>query len=144
MEASKNLLPKDVIFKEGEPATDLYLVKSGKVVCLKASKDRLIPVFVANAEDILGESAMTPNGVYSYSAVSLTNCEIIPVPSKDFTTVLDKAPYWLNELTTTMINRFQDTAAIIAENRVVHPAILSEEDFSSALEIEYKKLLLDN
>jgi hypothetical protein len=71
----------------------------------------------------------------------LTYCEIVPVPSKDFTSVLDKAPHWLNELTSTMINRFQNTAAIIAENRLVHSSILSEEDFSPALEIEYKKLL---
>lgn len=141
MSNGKGLMEKMIIFKEGEPATDLYLVKSGKVVCLKSSKDRLIPVFVAKEQDIIGESAMTPNGTYSYSAVTLIASEVVPVPSKDFKSVLKEAPQWLVELTSTMVDRFQNTANVVAENRVLHASILSEEDFPSSLEIELKKLL---
>jgi CRP-like cAMP-binding protein len=134
-------MAKTIIFKEGEPATHLYLVKSGKIVCLKASKERLSPVFVANEQDIIGESAMVENGLYTYSAVSLTLCEIVPVPSIDFKSVIDQAPDWLVDLTSTMIARFKSTANIIAENRVLHESIMSEEDFSPSLEIELKKIL---
>jgi CRP-like cAMP-binding protein len=138
---SKSYMAKTIIFKEGEPATDLFLVKSGRVVCLKSSKDRLIPVFVATDQDIIGEGAMTANGVYSYSAVSLSLCEVVPVPAGDFKSVIEQAPQWLIELTSTMIERFQNTANIIAENRVLHKSIMSEEDFTSSLEIELKKIL---
>lgn len=138
---SKNYMAKTILFKEGEPASNLFLVKSGKVVCLKSSKDRLIPVFMATEQDIIGESAMTENGVYSYSAISMSMCEVVPVPASDFKTVIDKAPEWLVDLTNTMIGRFQNTANVIAENRVLHESIMSEEDFSSSLEIEFKNLL---
>jgi CRP-like cAMP-binding protein len=141
MNSGKGLMDKMIIFKEGEPATDLYLVKSGKVLCLKSSKDRLIPVFVAKEQDIIGESAMTPDGRYSYSAITLVASEVVTVSSKDFKSVLKEAPHWLVELTSTMVNRFQNTANVVAENRVLHASILSEEDFPSSLEIELKKLL---
>lgn len=141
MSYSKSYKAKTIIFKEGEPATDLFLLKSGKVVCLKSSKDRLIPVFVATDQDIIGEGAMMSNGVYSYSAVSLSLCEVVPVPADDFKSVIEQAPQWLVELTSTMIERFQNTANVITENRVFHKTIMSEEDFTSSLEIELKKIL---
>ena len=38
---------KTVLFREGEISSDLMIIKAGEVVCLKASKERLIPVFLA-------------------------------------------------------------------------------------------------
>jgi CRP-like cAMP-binding protein len=141
MSNSKGYMSKMIIFKEGEPAKDLFLVKSGKVICLKSSKDRLIPVFLATEQDIIGESAMTSNGLYSYSAVTMSTSELIPIPSSDFKSINAKAPSWMVDLMKTMIERFQNTANVIAENRVLHKSILSEENFPSSLEIELKKLL---
>jgi hypothetical protein len=66
---------------------------------------------------------------------------VILVPSDDFEQALSSAPEWLSDLATTMVSRFQSTAGLIAENRVVHPSILSEEEYPPSLEIEYKKLL---
>lgn len=133
--------PKSVLFREGDDASQMMIVKSGQVLCLKASKERLIPVFVANGQDIIGESAMLSGAPYTYSAIALTRVEVLSVPSKNFTDALDTAPEWLTDLTLTMISRFQSTAGLVAENRVLHPSILSEEEFPPSLEIEYKKLL---
>lgn len=132
---------RSVIFKEGAKANKLYIVKSGEVLCLKFSKDRLIPVFLAKEGDIIGESAMIQDLVYTYSAISLANCELMEVTSFSFKQVLAKSPDWLQELTTTMISRFQNTSNLIAENRMVHPSIIGEDQFTSQIEIEFKKLL---
>jgi CRP-like cAMP-binding protein len=133
--------PKTVLFREGEDATNLLIIKHGEVLCLKASKDRLIPVFMAKEQDILGESAMIVGAPYTYSAITVGRVEVILVPSDDFEQALSSAPEWLSDLATTMVSRFQSTAGLIAENRVVHPSILSEEEYPPSLEIEYKKLL---
>ncbi len=130
-----------VIFKEGAKSNKLYVVKSGEVLCLKSSKDRLIPVFLAKEGDIIGESAMIQDLVYTYSAISLGNVELMEVASFSFKQVLGKAPEWLLDLTTTMISRFQNTSSLIAENRMVHPSIIAEDQFTSQIEIEFKKLL---
>ena len=136
-----NIGYRQVIFKEGAKANKLYMVKAGEVLCLKSSKDRLIPVFLAKEGDIIGESAMVQDLVYTYSAISMANTELLEVTSFSFKQVFSKAPEWLSELTTTMITRFQNTSNLIAENRMIHPSIISEEAFNSQVEIDFKKLL---
>lgn len=133
--------PKTVLFREGDDASKLMIIKSGEVLCLKASKERLIPVFLAKGEDIIGESAMLDGAPYTYSAIALSQVEVISVPNGDFRQALGVAPQWLIDLTLTMVARFQSTAGLVAENRVLHPSILSEDQFPASLEIEYKKLL---
>lgn len=137
------LAPKTVIFREGEDASKLYLVKSGEILCLKASKERLIPVFVAKNQDIVGESAMLSGAPYTYSAITLSQVELIAIPNRDFRKVLDVAPQWLVDLTLTMVSRFQSTSGLVAENRILHSSIIGEEEFPPSLEIEYRKLLSD-
>ena len=132
---------KSVLFREGDDATRMLILKNGQVLCLKSSNERLIPVFIANAQDIIGESAMLSGAPYTYSAIALSRVEVISVPNKNFTDALKVAPDWLTDLTSTMISRFQSTAELVAENRVLHSSLLSEEEFSPSLEIEYKKLL---
>ncbi len=122
MSNSTFFAPKTLLFREGDDATNLMIIKSGEVVCLKSSKERLIPVFLAKGQDIIGESAMLSGAPYTYSAIALS-------------------PEWITDLTTTMVSRFQSTASLVAENRVLHPSILSEEEFTPSLEIEYKKIL---
>lgn len=136
-----NIGYRQVIFKEGTKANKLYMVKAGEVLCLKSSKDRLIPVFLAKEGDIIGESAMIQDLVYTYSAISMANTELLEVTSFSFKQVFSKAPEWLAELTTTMITRFQNTSNLIAENRMIHPSIISEDTFNSQVEIDFKKLL---
>ncbi len=132
---------KKLIFKEGETATKLYMVKSGEVICLKQSKDRLVPIFTAKENDIIGENAMVSGSNYSYSAVTNSMVELIEIPASHFSTVFREAPEWLVELTTTMLNRFQHTANLIAENRIIHPSLVQEDKFTSEFEIECKKML---
>ena len=132
---------KKLIFKEGDPAAKLYMIKSGEVLCLKQSNDRLIPVFTAKENDIIGENAMMSGGINSYSAISNSVVELIEIPASHFSTVFREAPEWLIELTKTMITRFQNTASLIAENRVIHSSLVDEDRFTSELEVECKNLI---
>jgi CRP-like cAMP-binding protein len=132
---------RTVVFREGEPAGQLFLVKSGEVLCLKASRDRLIPVFLAKPGDVIGEAAMIPRLAYTYSAISLEPGELVGVPAANFAQVFKESPEWITQLTQTMIERFQHTANLIAENRLIHPSVLGEDQFTSTLEIEFKRLL---
>jgi CRP-like cAMP-binding protein len=141
MSEPRFLNPREVLFKEGENAEKLYLIQSGEVLCLKFSKDRLIPVFKAQAEDIIGESAMLKDGVHSYSAVCLDQVQAVEIPNVNFTEALSEAPDWLIDLTATMISRFQSTAKLIAENRAIHSSIISDEEFTPAFEVEMKRIL---
>ena len=141
MDSQVDLGPRTLVFQEGLPANKLYLVKTGEVLCLKSSRDRLIPIFLAKAGDIIGESAMVKELDYTYTAITFSHSELISVTAESFKEVFEKAPTWLTELTTTMISRYQSSANLLAENRMFHQSILSEELFPSELEIEFKRLL---
>lgn len=141
MENKVNLNPRTVLFKEGAEAIKLYMVKRGEILCLKSCKDRVIPVFLAGEGDIVGESAMIEGLQYTYSAITLSDTEVVEIPAFNFKSVFSEAPSWLADLTTTMISRFQSTANLIAENRVISPLILNEDHFSPNLEVEFKNLL---
>ncbi len=130
-----------VVFREGDSATQLYLVKSGEVLCLKSSRDRLVPVFLAKAGDVIGEAAMISTVPYTYSAISLERGELVGIPAVNFEEVFRGSPDWITHLTRTMIERFQNTANLIAENRLIHPSVIGEDQFSSLVETEFKKLL---
>ena len=132
---------RSLIFKEGQKANKLYIVKAGEVLCLKSSKDRLIPVFLAKEGDIIGESAMIQEMPYTYSAISMAQSELVEVTSFSFKQVFQTSPEWLTDLTQTMITRLQNTCNLIAENRAVHPSIIGEDLFTSQVEIEFKKLI---
>jgi CRP-like cAMP-binding protein len=136
-----NLALRSLIFKEGVIANKLYVIKSGEVLCLKSSKDRLVPVFLAKPGDIIGESAMIEDLIYTYSAITMAPTELLEVSSKNFKTVFGSSPEWLQDLTTTMISRFQSTSSLLAENRMIHPSIIGEDIFTSQLELEFKKLI---
>jgi hypothetical protein len=58
MENKMNLGARSLLFKEGQEADKLYMIKKDEILCLKGSKDRLVPVFLAQENDIVGESAM--------------------------------------------------------------------------------------
>jgi CRP-like cAMP-binding protein len=132
---------RTVVFKEGSKANKLFIVKTGEVLCLKFSNDRLIPIFLAKEGDVLGESAILENVVHTYSAICMGPVDLIEVSSFSFRQVMTKAPDWMHNLMTTMIVRFQDIGILISENRIVHSKIISEDYYNPKLENEFKKLL---
>jgi CRP-like cAMP-binding protein len=132
---------RTVVFKEGSKANKLFIVRTGEVLCLKFSNDRLIPIFLAKEGDIIGESAIMENLVHTYSAICMGPVELIEVSSFSFKQVMNKAPDWIHDLMTTMIIRFQEIGNLISENRIVHSKIISEDYYNPKLENEFKKLL---
>ena len=132
---------RTVVFKEGSKANKLFIVKTGEVLCLKFSNDRLIPIFLAKEGDVLGESAILENVVHTYSAICMGPVELVEVSSFSFRQVMNKAPDWMHNLMATMIVRFQDIGNLISENRIVHTKIISEDYYNPKLENEFKKLL---
>ena len=141
LDNAKTLNSNTVIFKEGDPADRLVLIKSGQIICLKSSGDKLVPVFLGQNQDIIGESAMFEEVPYTYSAIALTSCEVVFIERQHFTDVFKEAPQWLHDLSLTMVSRFQSTAELLAQNRIVHNLIVDDELFAPAKQVEYKKLL---
>ncbi len=134
---SKNQL----LFREGNEATHFYLVKNGSILCLKNSKDRLVPVFNAKDQQILGEEAALTGKAHSYSAIALEESEVIEIETKLVQKLINSGPQWMSNLLTTLGQRATDTGAAIAEHRIFSDELSSGASLAPEEENKIKKIL---
>lgn len=132
---------KHVLFKEGQQARSAHKILTGKVLCLKFTNGRLVPLMMAKKGDVIGEEALIAGGKYSYSAIVLEYSEIHPTSGEQFNKEFKDAPPWMAKLISTMLSRLHNTAGLLADNRIIHPSVFNDQDFGPSLEIEYKRLL---
>lgn len=136
------VVPKgEVLFREGDKATHLLLVKSGRILCVKTSKDRLIPVQHAAAQSIVGEEAVLTNSPHQYSAICLEEVEVVEVDAQLLRGVLNEAPHWIKSLMTTLGERLNETAAAISEHRIVSTELSGGKELPPEEENRLRKLL---
>jgi CRP/FNR family cyclic AMP-dependent transcriptional regulator len=82
------LKPGETIFKEGEPAKELYIIQSGKVEIQVGN--RLLDTLEAN--DIFGEMALIDGAPRSATATAKTDVALVPMSKKEFLSLVTKAP----------------------------------------------------
>ncbi|MBY0518335.1 MAG: cyclic nucleotide-binding domain-containing protein [Bacteriovoracaceae bacterium] len=140
-DSTKAVKKDTILFKEGDKPTHLIVIESGSVLCLKKSKERLIPVLWADAQKVLGEEAILTNEVHHYSAIVMEDAEIVQIEASMVQNVIATSPKWITELFETLGDRSQDTASAIAEHRLSHPDLSGGQDLSPQEETRIKKLL---
>ena len=82
------LKPGETIFKEGEPAKELYVIQSGQVEIQVGN--RLLDTLEAN--EIFGEMALLDASPRSATAIAKTDVALVPISKKDFLTLVGRAP----------------------------------------------------
>jgi len=84
----------ETIFKESEPAKELYVIKSGQVDIQFGN--RLLDTLEAN--DIFGEMALIDSAPRSATAIAKTEVVLVPISKKDFLTLVSRAPSFALEI----------------------------------------------
>ena len=80
----------DVIFREGEPGDELFVIRSGKVQ-IRAG-DRVVETL--GDHDMFGELALIDDGPRSATAVAASAVELVPVGPKQFLFLVRETPYF--------------------------------------------------
>ena len=80
----------DVIFSEGEPAQELFVIQSGQVEI--RTGNRLLATL--SAYDIFGEMALIDPAPRSATAVAATDVKIVPVGEKQFLFLVSRTPHF--------------------------------------------------
>jgi len=80
---------KGEVFAEGDAPLNVYFVKSGHVKIFKSHPDgKEFITGLANANDFFGFEPILDGTPYQESAVALQDTELVLVPKRDFTTLL--------------------------------------------------------
>lgn len=93
----------EVIFKEGDPGGEFYVVRSGKVTVRLGNRT----LEELGEGEIFGEMALIDAGPRSASVIAETDCEIVPVSEKQFLFMTSEAPYFALSIMRVLVERLR-------------------------------------
>jgi len=106
---SRNYKAGDVIFREGDPAEELFVVKSGTVEIRLGN--RLLDTLPERS--IFGEMALIDHGPRSATAVAATDTTVVPVSEKQFLLMVSRTPYFALNVMRVLVQRLRTSNTII-------------------------------
>lgn len=95
----------DVIFREGDEATELFVIKSGQVRVQIGNRT----VTELGAESIFGEMALIDSEPRSATVVAITDTELVPVSEKQFLFLVSQTPYFALKVMRVLAQRLRVT-----------------------------------
>ena len=95
----------DVIFREGDEAKDLYVIKSGQVRVQIGNRT----VTELAADSIFGEMALIDSEPRSATVVAMTDVELVPVSEKQFLFLVSQTPYFALKVMRVLAQRLRVT-----------------------------------
>ena len=93
------------IFREGEQAHDLFVIKSGEIRIQIGNRT----VSELSADHIFGEMALIDNQPRSASAIAMTDVELVPVSEKQFLFLVGQTPYFALKVMRVLAQRLRMT-----------------------------------
>ena len=98
--------PKDtMLFAEGEPGNELFIIQKGSVKIAKVVDDKEVLLAVLKAGDIFGEMALLESKPRAASAVAYEDCQVLAVNQANFERMIATQPQLIARLTTLLADR---------------------------------------
>jgi CRP/FNR family transcriptional regulator, cyclic AMP receptor protein len=93
----------DVIFREGDPAQELFIIQSGEVEIRLGNRIlETLPQY-----GIFGEMALVDNAPRSATAVAASDATLVPVREKQFLFLISNTPYFALNVMRVMARRLR-------------------------------------
>ncbi len=93
------------IFREGDEAHELYVIKSGEVRIQIGNRT----VSELSADHVFGEMALIDNEPRSASAIAVTDVELVPVSEKQFLFLVSQTPHFALKVMRVLAQRLRVT-----------------------------------
>jgi len=101
-----SLSPSQVLFSEGDPGGNVYVVLHGKLKVTRPADDGKETIFtIVGPDDLLGELAVFDDGRRQATAVALRPCELLVAPNADVRAWFDAYPATLRRFSELLIAR---------------------------------------
>ncbi|MBU6376848.1 MAG: Crp/Fnr family transcriptional regulator [Bdellovibrionales bacterium] len=104
-----------ILFREGENAGAMYLVRHGSIRVFKKKGDSDIEIENIRSGQIIGELSFLDGNPRSASAEILSECELVEISGPSFQQALDKVPEWLKILFRTLVTRLRSASTKIRQ-----------------------------
>jgi len=98
-----------VIFREGDPGTFMYVISEGEVDILVNSK----LVETAGSGSIIGEMSLIDHAPRSATTLAKTDCKLVPVDQRRFQFLVQETPFFALQVMQMMAQRLRKTNTLI-------------------------------
>jgi CRP-like cAMP-binding protein len=114
--------PKDsMLFSEGEPGDELYIIQKGTVKIAKIVGNNEVLLAVLKSGDIFGEMALLEAKPRAASAVAYADCQVLAVNRANFERMIGSQPQIIARLTTLLAERIWFIYKQLANTLITDP-----------------------
>lgn len=106
--------PDEFLFKEGEIAKHVFIVKRGRLRAVKGRGERQVVLGEIGVGEFVGEMAHINHEPRSASVMALEDCELIEIPFGSLDMVLFSKPAWAHALVVTLSKRLKNSNEALA------------------------------
>jgi len=100
------IYPKNsMVFAEGEPGNELFIIQKGSVTIAKVVDENEVLLAVLKPGDIFGEMALLEAKPRNASAVAYEECQVLAVNRANFEKMISSQPQLIARLTTLLADR---------------------------------------
>lgn len=102
---TRTLKAGGTIFREGDEANELFVIKSGQVRVQIGNRT----ISELGAESIFGEMALIDSEPRSATVTAITDVELVPVSEKQFLFLVSQTPYFALKVMRVLAQRLRAT-----------------------------------
>jgi CRP-like cAMP-binding protein len=120
-ESSREYAKDRMIFAEGEPGDELYIIQKGSVKITKIAEGNEVLLAVLKPGDIFGEMALLESKLRTASAITYEDCVLLAVSRANFARMAEAQPQIIARLTTLLAERIWFAYKQIANTLIEDP-----------------------
>jgi len=110
-----------IIFCEGEPGDELFIIQKGSVKIIKIINDKEILLAVLKSGDIFGEMALLESKPRAAGTVAYVDCQLMAVNRENFQQMIQTQPQLIARLTTLLSERIWLIYRQLANTKISEP-----------------------
>jgi hypothetical protein len=103
----------DVICKEGDRISTIYIIQSGAVSQSLIKNKKNIEIFQLNQGSVIGELALLGIPTFSYTTIALTETKVLEIPYDIYKTQIDSLPAPAKSLIKNLVERLKNSTSEI-------------------------------
>jgi len=120
-EMTRSFVKDSIIFCEGEPGNELFIIQKGSVKIIKITENNEILLAVLRTGDIFGEMALLESKPRAAGAVAYEDCQLMAVNKENFQQMIKTQPQLIARLTTLLSERIWMIYRQLANTQIKDP-----------------------
>jgi signal transduction histidine kinase len=127
--STRALDAESMVFREGEPGTELFVIRTGRVRVFKQDADGTeVDIAWPVAGDVFGEMALLDGGLRSASVITQAPCTFFTLDRSAFLGTLRRSPELLAQVTTALTSRIRESSNAILRQELSARALRTETE----------------